>query len=928
MLYLLIGILFEFMKKNILIAAFICWYTFVSGAVVIEPGMKEVADIGEYTYIAYDKDCHWTIDSILDEDRFSNQLIEDNNIGFMHGAVWFMFTVSNESGKNLDYVYSLNMSVINEVDFYEYSDGVQLRHVATGELKPQSSRDIQHRRFAFSVNIPLGETHTYYLRFYNDEDSMYLPFSFKELSLFFEKDFYDLMLMGLYFGLMLFMIIFNIFYIVSLRERLYLYYTLYLLFAALFVLNIEGITGRIIPEFMSPYLDIMTVVFIAVGSMGLVLFNSAFFAEEDRGRVYRVVSKLFLGWGALACFLAFLPNPYYLISVLSVIVLTPMTFIFLIITALSMHHKKVESAKLFLMAFSIGLFGVLIYVFRDLALLSDNWWTEHAMKITFLGETLIFFFAIMVRIRRARERAHAILVEKNLLLNKKQEELSIVNKQLEKLSIVASETDNSVAIYSAKGQNIWYNEGFRRIFSNDHLLDGRRLSISQVYPNAEINELVQIAVSLKESVVFETLISGIGNSAKWIYTTLTPILDELGFIVKLIAIDSDISELKKTQQDLVEARDKAEEANRLKTSFLSNVSHELRTPLNSIIGFSQLLLIKDFNEQKRVSFLKLINDNGNHLLNLISDIIDISQIESGHMQMQLMQVDINKLVSDLHDQFSMQTKNSGKEFEIIKTVSLPDDQAFLETDIVKLRQVLLNLLGNSIKFTHSGHIHFGYLVRNEELEFFVEDTGIGLTKEEINIVFHRFRQADDSITRKYGGTGLGLSISKGLIELLGAKLQVVSEKGQGTRISFVFKRTSEAVLEAARKEAGLKKSSKIAGKKILVVEDDPTNFDFMEEVLSENNAIVYHAETAAMAIHIFEEVELDMILLDIQLPDKNGYQLAEMIRAQDTKIPIIAQTAYAYEEAKRKCMEAGCDDYISKPIEYQLLISKLEKFFT
>lgn len=913
---------------TLLVLACLGWLPALSGTIVISPGMKEARDVNRNTYIVFDVSRKWTIDSITSTERFGEQLEKKHNIGFMKGAVWTTFTIANRSGKHIRYIYSINMSLINEVSFYEYKDDTCVRHLETGELKPISTRDIPHRRFAFAINIPDGEQRTYFMRLYNDGDSISLPISLKDQSIFFDKDFYDSMLMGLYFGLLLFIIIFNIFYIISLRERLYLYYTQYLIFATLFILNMEGFSSRIFPPFMAPTQDIMTVIFVSLGSLGLVLFNSAFFAQEDKGRIYPFVCKVFISWSILCIITSVLPNPYYLISVLAVNGLTLLTFVFLLITAAVMYHKKVESAKLFLGAFSIGLSGVLIFVFRDFAVIPDNFWTEHAMKMTFLLESLTFFFAIMVRIRKAREKTHSILVEKNILLNRQQEELSQVNKELEKLSIVASETDNSVAIYSAKGVNIWYNDGFRRIFCNEHLLDGRILNISQIYPNPEISELVQIAVSLKESVVFETLISGSGASAKWIYTTLTPILDNNGFLVKLIAIDSDISELKKTQQDLEEARDKAEEANRLKTAFLSNVSHELRTPLNSIIGFSQLLLMKEFNEQKRTSFLKLINDNGNHLLNLISDIIDISKIESGHMQLQLQQVDINRLVNDLYEQFAMQTKNSGKEFEIFRTISLPDKQAFLETDIVKLRQVLLNLLGNSIKFTHTGHIHFGYLAKNGEIEFFVEDTGIGLTKEEVNIVFHRFRQADDSITRKYGGTGLGLSISKGLIELLGGKLKVESEKDKGTRISFTFKQTTDAVLEAAKQEAALKKSSKIAGKKILVVEDDPTNFDFMEEVLSENNAIVYHAATAAAAMNIFEDVALDLILLDIQLPDKNGYELAELFRLQNKEIPIIAQTAYAYEEAKRKCMDSGCTDYISKPIEYQLLIGKLEKYLS
>jgi len=896
-----------------------------SNSITISDSTGSISALNAYTFIATDVSRNWTIDSMLETNRFTEKLKTGNNIGFSSAGRWLSFELNNQSSGDVEYVLALNISVINEVEFYEVAYGKVVKSVKTGELLPMESRDIKHRRFAFSMHIPKGEKRQYYVYLFNDGDSMYLPLSLKRSYGFFERDIYDSILLGIYIGVFFFIILFNVIYILSLKEVYYVFYTLYFIFATLFYMNIEGVIHILLPSSYPKFSDLATVLFAGVLHFCFLSFNANFFKRSYKDvLLVSVIDKLLKTISIYVIVGSMLPQPIYLSSVYCVLILVPVVFSFNLLTTLFLYVKRIESADYFFYAYVIGGSGKTIYILRDFGVVPDNVWSEHAIQATMIVESFIFFYAIMQRIKNNRIKAHNQLVEKNILLKQKQDDLHAVNKELEKLSIVAQETDNSVAIYDNAGSIEWYNDGFHKIFAYANNLKDSGFTMMQIYPNPEIHELVQIAVSLKESVVFETLVPGRGDTKKWIYTTLTPILDGEKCISKLIAIDSDITELKRTQIALEEAKDKAEESNRLKTAFLSNVSHELRTPLNSIIGFSQLLILKKFEEEKRVSFLRLINDNGNHLLNLIRDIIDISKIESGHMHVQVTQININDLIRELYDQFYMQTKNSGKEFEILRTLSLPDNQAYFDTDAVKLRQILLNIIGNSIKFTHKGHIHFGYTCDSEEIHFFVEDTGIGLSEEEINIVFHRFRQADDSITRKYGGTGLGLSISKGLIELLDGRLDVLSEKNKGTRISFSFKTNLLSSLQEKSREILLGKSSIIAGKKILVVEDDETNFSFLEEVLNENDAVVYHAENAAMAQNIFEEVELDMVLLDIQLPDKNGYELASIMRKQNIAIPIIAQTAYAYEEAKQRCFDSGCTDYVSKPIDYQVLVSKLE----
>lgn len=276
----------------------------------------------------------------------------------------------------------------------------------------------------------------------------------------------------------------------------------------------------------------------------------------------------------------------------------------------------------------------------------------------------------------------------------------------------------------------------------------------------------------------------IDNEVRWFSITKIPLHNDRNQRIAILGIGRDVTEHILEIESLEKAWQEAEKADRLKSNFLANLSHEIRTPLNGILGFSQFLKQKTHSVEKQHKYLDIIHNNGKTLLVLLNDIIDISMIESNQVAIKKQLFRVNGLIAHLHTNFCHQIEDKKLDIELITTTDLPDDKDLLFSDDFRLHQVLGNLIGNAIKFTKQGSIEYGYRLKDDILEFFVSDTGIGIPKEHQLEIFERFRQADDSVTRKYGGTGLGLSISKGLIEMLGGKIWLESKPGKGSKFIF------------------------------------------------------------------------------------------------------------------------------------------------
>ena len=380
------------------------------------------------------------------------------------------------------------------------------------------------------------------------------------------------------------------------------------------------------------------------------------------------------------------------------------------------------------------------------------------------------------------------------------------------------------------------------------------------------------------------------------------------------------TELKQSGRELALAKEKALEADRLKSTFLTNMSHEIRTPMNSILGFSSLLKRKGLTKEKRDQYLEIICSKGKHLMSVISDIIDITKIEEHQIKLSSGPCDLNKLMENLFETFQYEVVKSGHPVKLFLNSSFHQKNNSVVIDSERLIQILTNLLNNSLKFTESGYIEFGFTyVDSQTLNFYVKDTGIGVLPEMDEIIFERFRQADESNTRGFEGTGLGLSICKGLVDLMGGKIWVESDGKCGSTFNFTVPIAHYEGHPLA--ESGNPLHSPAGqNKKILIIEDDQASYQLLREYLEMTNCNVLHAFDGNDALHTLQESgDIDLILLDIQLPVMDGYQVARAIRQINPTIPIIAQTAHALGSDKYKCMEAGCNDFLSKPIQFDLL---------
>jgi PAS domain S-box-containing protein len=392
----------------------------------------------------------------------------------------------------------------------------------------------------------------------------------------------------------------------------------------------------------------------------------------------------------------------------------------------------------------------------------------------------------------------------------------------------------------------------------------------------------------------------------------------------------DISERKRMEQQLIEAKEKAEEADRLKTSFLENLSHEIRTPLNGIIGFTNLLKFKEVNEKDREKYLQVIEDSGLHLLNIINDLIDISKIEAGQVDIHKEKINLNHMLEELFIFFNDSTRYQQLSIILRLNKALPDDDSFLITDPLRLRQILMNLLGNAFKYTQMGNIDFGYELENDgSIRFFVKDTGIGIPENAYNIIFNRFRQVDESKTRKYGGNGLGLSICKGLVQAMKGKIWFNSREGYGTefyfslpdKFEFIPLRTEKITTHDNNQVYDLSKYT------ILVAEDEESNYILIEHLLRPSGIGVVHVKDGKEAMDLLKKrKDFNLALFDIKMPEVDGLELAEWIVSQGINIPLIAQTAYAMPGDKEKCLAAGFSDYIVKPIRAELLLKIVNSY--
>jgi|CryBogDrversion2_1035201.scaffolds.fasta_scaffold00050_11 PAS domain S-box-containing protein len=388
----------------------------------------------------------------------------------------------------------------------------------------------------------------------------------------------------------------------------------------------------------------------------------------------------------------------------------------------------------------------------------------------------------------------------------------------------------------------------------------------------------------------------------------------------------DISDRKKMEFDLQAAMEKAQESDRLKSAFLANMSHEIRTPMNAILGFSDLIGQPDVSGQEQQKYTGIIKNSGKRLLHIIDDIIDLSKLEAQQIEISTAPCNVYELVNTTVESFrNMDLLKQKTQLSLVADLKEIQADVKIETDPLRLQQVLDNLLTNAIKYSSKGTVTMGVRKKPENsqevLEFFVKDTGKGIPQEKIPIIFERFRQVEEN--EYHEGAGLGLSICKAFVEMLGGNIQVKSELGKGSEFTFCIPFIQAKTNIELTETGNLKNPINLRGMKILVAEDEEDSYIYLQQLLKETNAKLFRAENGDILMELISEKKPDLILLDINMPGKTGYECLREIREEKYLVKVIAQTAYAMADERKRCLESGCDGYLAKPFNKNALFQSI-----
>ena len=413
-------------------------------------------------------------------------------------------------------------------------------------------------------------------------------------------------------------------------------------------------------------------------------------------------------------------------------------------------------------------------------------------------------------------------------------------------------------------------------------------------------------------------------------TRSVTVRSDSGEVLGALTISRDITRLKQVHEDLIKANIGAEASNRLKSNFLANISHEIRTPLNSVVGFSNLLLNNNLTNEVKEEYIEHINHNSEKLLQIIGDIIDLSRLESSQIEITYEEASLSAIVNEIIEEARQIIRRNEKPIILNVKNHFEDVGDLIFTDRIWLKRVLNHLMDNAVKFTLEGSVEFSYLLENQNIVFKIRDTGIGINKENLGRIFEEFRQEFDGHHRPFEGLGIGLTLAKEVIERMGGKIVVESEKGVGSEFSFSIPYRpagSPKSKVATVINESIMKPIDWSSRKCLLVDDNKDVLIYLNRVLTDTGVSIITARSGFEAIEIIKATpDIDVVLLDMQMPEMNGIETTREIRKIRKNLPIIAQTAFIFEDDKDIILEAGCDACLIKPIRREHLLTVMSSF--
>ncbi len=471
------------------------------------------------------------------------------------------------------------------------------------------------------------------------------------------------------------------------------------------------------------------------------------------------------------------------------------------------------------------------------------------------------------------------------------------------------------------------NLSFIKLFDFDKTKLNAKLHINKFRPFKGTTLIKKINKLLDNQMQFdhEINLGEIGNTETLFRSRGITILSDDDEVISYMLIIGDITKRRLAENNLIKAKEKAEEANMLKTAFLSNLSHEIRTPLNHILGFLELLLLNDTSNEERVEYSTIVRGSSEVLLKRIDDIIDISKIETGQMDIRKEKVNVIEFLADLYEDcktFKTKYQRERVDFQINTLHDYTD--VVLLTDPVKLRQIIISFVDNAFIFTQEGKVEVGFKIKDKNgICFYVVDTGVGIDAKHHESIFEHFRQVDNSSTRKIGGSGLGLAISRGLAQLLNGNIKMQSKLGMGSSFylnlpeSIISLETKSTIQLPADSVYDWKNST------LLIAEYEEVDYNLLKVILGKTNAKLLRAKTGDEAIRLYHENKPDLILINFDLPVINGEEFAKIIKSKNSMIPIIAQIDFANEENIKRAKISGIDKLITKPIQKSTLLNTI-----
>jgi len=552
---------------------------------------------------------------------------------------------------------------------------------------------------------------------------------------------------------------------------------------------------------------------------------------------------------------------------------------------------------------------------------------------------IIFFSIKLKRVNEELIERNKQISEINNDLKKSNEELAvqkelITRKHFESdkfYEMLVQAANDGISFYDREWKLRYTNSAFYTMIGYDRDSYNKLNPPDLIHPD-DVDYQIRREQALVTNGFFETELRLRHKAGHYVNlsTRSVTVRSDTGEVLGALTISRDITRLKQVHEDLIKANIGAEASSRLKSNFLANISHEIRTPLNSVVGFSNLLLTNNLPNEVKEEYIEHINHNSEKLLQIIGDIIDLSRLESSQIEITYEEASLNAIVNEIIEESRQVIKRNEKPIILNVRNHFENQGDLIFTDRVWLKRVLSHLMDNAVKFTLEGSVEFSYLLESQSIVFKIRDTGIGINKENLGHIFEEFRQEFDGHHRPFEGLGIGLTLAKEVIERMGGKIFVQSEKGVGSEFSFSIPYRPAGSLKPKPAQPApdhFMKPIDWSSRKCLLVDDNKDVLIYLNRILTDTGVAILTARSGFEAIELIKtNPDIDVVLLDMQMPEMNGIEATKEIRKIRKDIPIIAQTAFIFEDDKDIILEAGCDACLIKPIRREHLLTVMSSF--